>query len=160
MPYRYPLSLYSQSHIHPENTMLPQYSQYTIPITCHLDSIDWKAHLRGCSILMDYLHKLNSINLTCLNETITNQSVIYLPFSFLTNYTSVVDFITLGQELSANPLGLFQESPWTSLQLWFYIKCTCLRYVDYSSIPFFYPSYVLFSDIEIFLFSNPGENKF
>ena len=46
-----------------------------------------------------------------------NQSIVYLPFSFLTDYTSVVDFITLGQELSANPLGLFEESPWTSLQL-------------------------------------------
>ena len=66
-----------------------------------------------------------------INQSI-NQSIVYLPFSFLTNYTSVVDFITLGQELSANPLGLFEESPWTSLQLWFYIKCTCLRYVGYS----------------------------
>ena len=43
---------------------------------------------------------------------VSSVSIVYLPFSFLTDYTSVIDFITLGQELSANPLGLFEESPW------------------------------------------------
>ena len=79
-----------------------------------------------------------------VNQSI-NQSIVYLPFSFLTDYTSVIDFITLGQEL-------------------IYMSAICRLQLIQSSNSFFfffvYPSYVLFSDIEIFLFPNPGENKF